>query len=195
MAESDGNAREIHNRADLLRIMANHWWLFAIRGVAAIVFGVFVFLMPGPGLLTVLIFLSAWLAVDGVATIWHGIQGRSNRNGMWFWLDGIISILAAAVILFAPGLSALTLVFVAGVWSIMVGATRLVLAFRGRDVLLGLLGALSVLIGAWMIARPGPGLLAIIWLVGLEAIIAGGLLIALAFRLRGVAHRNTPHAR
>lgn len=194
MSQSSETPQPIHSRTELLHAMAEHWWLFAIRGVFAILFGLFVFLMPGPGLLTILIVLSAWLAVDGVATIWHGIRGRSTKNGLWFWLDGIVSILAAIIILVAPGLSAFALVFVAGIWSVAVGAARLVLAFRGGDVLLGLLGALAILIGAWLLLRPGPGLLALIWVVALEAILAGGLLFALAFRLRGIAKRHPRHA-
>ncbi len=194
MSQSHPNPALMLGRAALLHAMAQHWWLFVIRGVVAILFGLFVFLMPGPGLLTILALLAAWLGVDGVATIWQGVQGRIPGNGHWFWLDGIVSILAAAVILFAPGLSAFTLVFVAGVWSVVVGATRLVLAFRGGDVLLGALGALSIVIGVWLLLNPGPGLLALIWVVGIEAIVAGALMLALAFRLRSIAQRHPrPH--
>lgn len=182
----------VPNRAALLHMMADHWWLFALRGVIAILFGIVVFMMPGPALFTILIFMAAWLAVDGVATIWHGVRGQSTGSGMWFWLDGIISIVAAAVLMFAPGASAFALVIIAGVWSVMVGATRLVLAFRGGHVLLGALGALSIVLGVWLLLNPGPGLLALIWLVGIEAVAAGILLLVMAFRLRGIAARH-PH--
>lgn len=190
MSQSHPNPAGLLGRAALLHGMAQHWWLFVIRGVVAILFGVLTFVMPGSALLTVLLFLSAWLLVDGVATIWHGVQGRLPGNGHWFWLDGIISILAAIIILATPASAAFALVFVAGIWSVVVGATRLVLAFRSGDVLLGALGALSIVIGVWLLLNPGPGLLALIWVVGIEAIVASVLMLALAFRLRGIAQRH-----
>ena len=47
---------------------------------------------------------------------------------------------------------------------------------------------LSIAIGVAMIAFPGAGALAVLWLIAIQAMAAGILLIALAFRLRGLAH-------
>lgn len=190
MSQSHPNPGLMLGRAVLLQALAPNWWLVLIRGIAAILFGVLTIVMPGPALLTMLIFLAAWLFVDGVATIWHGVKGRLPGYGSWFWLDGIISILAAIVILVTPASAAFALVIVTAAWSIMVGVIRLVLAFRVGEVLLGLLGALSIAIGVWLVINPSAGLLALIWVVGIEAMIAGVLLLVLAFRLRGIAHEH-----
>ncbi len=174
-------------RVELVRGMARHWWLFLLRGAAAILFGILALAAPGAALFTILAFLAAWFLVDGVATIVQAVAGPKERHGFWFWVDGIISILAAAVVLFLPGASAVTLVIVAGVWSIIVGVMRLITAFRVQDVWLGLLGAVTVFIGAWLIVNPGPGLLALIWLVALQAFLVGALFLALGWRLRRIA--------
>jgi uncharacterized membrane protein HdeD (DUF308 family) len=177
----------------LVRLLAHNWWLFALRGVVAILFGLLAFLMPGAGLAVMLAFLAAWLAIEGVSTLWQGIAGPSRQHGFWFWVDGLVSLAAAAFLIFAPAQSAVALVIVAGIWAVAVGIIRLVLAFRLSSVLMGLLGAVTVFFGAWLIAAPGPGLLALIWLVGLEAVIMGGVLLGLAWRLRKIAHDPHQH--
>lgn len=173
-------------RFPMVRSMARGWWVFVLRGVAAIVFGLLAFLLPGLGLAVMLGFLAAWMVVDGVATLYQAVRGPPARHGAWFWVDGIVSLVAAAVLLLAPGASALGLVLVTGAWSAAIGVLRLVMAFRIGSVLMGVLGALAILLGAWLIAAPGPGLLALIWLVGLQAALAGGVLIGLGWRLRRV---------
>jgi uncharacterized membrane protein HdeD (DUF308 family) len=175
----------------LVRLMARGWWVFILRGVVAILFGLMAFLAPGAGLAFILGVLAAWMAIDGVSTLYQAVKGPPERHGVWFWVDGIVSLGAAAALLFAPGLSALTLVWVTGFWSIFIGVARLVMAFRLGSILMGLFGAISVFFGVWLVVNPGPGLLALIWVVGIEAMVAGALLIGLGWRLRRVAH--DPH--
>lgn len=178
----------------VVRQATGNWWIFMLRGVAAIVFGILVFLFPGLGLAFMLAFLGAWMALDGAGSIYQAVKGghpAGERSRTWLWIDGIISLLAAAVILFAPGVSAIGLLIVTAAWFLLSGGARLMLAFRLSSVLLGLLGAMNILIGVWMLLRPGPGLLAVIWMVGLEAIVMGVIMIGLGWRLRRI--HNDPH--
>jgi uncharacterized membrane protein HdeD (DUF308 family) len=180
--------------AQLVRQAAGSWWVFMLRGVAAIIFGILVFLFPGLGLAFILAFLGAWMAFDGIGSIYQAVKGghpTGERSRTWLWIDGIISLLTAAVILFAPGVSAIGLLIVTAAWFLLSGGARLMLAFRLSSVLLGLLGAANILIGAWMLLRPGPGLLAVIWMVAMEAIIMGAIMISLGWRLKHI-HQN-PH--
>ena len=173
----------------VVRQVAGNWWIFMLRGVAAIIFGILVFLFPGRGLTFILAFLGAWMALDGIGSIYQAVKGghpTGERSRTWLWIDGIISLVAAAVILFAPGVSAIGLLIVTAAWFLLSGGARLMLAFRLSSVLLGLLGALNIVIGAWMLLRPGPGLLAVIWMVGLEAIAMGVIMIGLGWRLRRI---------
>ena len=175
----------------LVRMMARGWWMFMLRGVFAILFGLVAFLVPGLGLALILGCLAAWMALDGVGTLYHAVRGPPERHGAWFWIDGILSLVAAAALLLAPVASAIGLVFLVAAWSVVVGVIRLVMAFRLGSVLMGLFGAISVFIGAWMISAPGPGLLALIWLVGIQAVATGTVLLGLGWRLRRIAH--DPH--
>jgi len=174
-----------------VRGMARGWWVFILRGLAAIGFGLLAFLAPGASLALILGCLAAWMVIDGAGTFYQAITGRSSRGGAWVWVDGVISLGAAVGLLVAPGMSALALVFVTGFWAMAVGVVRLVLAFRLGSVLMGLLGGVTVLFGGWLVAAPEQGLLTLIWIVGIQALLAGGLLIGIGWRLRRVAH--DPH--
>ncbi|WP_137181167.1 HdeD family acid-resistance protein [Roseomonas sp. AR75] len=187
----------METRFAAVRTLARGWWLFLLRGIAGILFGILVFMFPGAGLALILAFIAAWMAVDGIASLIQAARGEPDLTGRhrsrtWLALDGVFSLLFAAVVLFMPGLSAVALVIAVGAWAMVVGVLRLVLAWRAGDWMLGALGALSVLIGIWLMAAPGPGILALVWLVGIEAIMMGVLFVAFGWRLRAIA--NDPHA-
>lgn len=183
------------SRFAVIRMLARGWWLFLLRGVAGFLFGVLALFAPGLGLALVLGFLAAFLLVEGVATLVQAARGApdviGNRSRTWLWIDGVASVTAGLGVLFLPGASAVFLVVMVGAWAAIVGAMRLVMAFRSGDVLMGALGALSVLIGAWMVAAPGPGMLALVWLVGIQALVTGVLFLAIGWRLRRIA--QDPH--
>ena len=178
-----------------IRLMARSWWIFVLRGAVSILFGLIAFLAPGLGLVLILTFLAAWMIVDGVGSLLQAVrhgEDPGGRSKLWLWLDGLISLGAAGVLLFMPGVSALGLVIVTGAWFLMAGLARLVLAFRLSSVLLGVLGAAGIFIGAWLILQPGPGILAVIWLIGMEAVAMGALMIGLGLRLRRI-HADPDH--
>lgn len=179
-----------------VRALARGWWLFLLRGLFGIAFGLLIFLFPGAGLVAILAFLAAWMLVDGIASLVQAARGGPDPTGRhrsraWLALDGVLSLALGAAVFFLPGLSAVALVIVVGAWAIAVGAVRLVLAFRAGDWLLGLLGLLSVLVGLWLVVLPGPGLLALVWVVAIQAMVMGVLFLAFGWRLRRVA--QDPH--
>ena len=58
-----------------------------------------------------------------------------------------------------------------------------------NEWLLGLSGLVSILFGVLLFLQPGAGALAVMWLIGSFLIFFGILLIALGFRLKGLAGR------
>lgn len=174
----------------LLHGLARNWWLFLIRGIAAIVFGVLAFAWPGITILTLVLFYGAFALIDGVSALSAAIGGGVSRGPRW-WLVviGLCGILAGILTFMWPGITALILlIFIAG-WSIAIGVFQIVGAIQLRrhidnEWLLILSGALSVIFGIVLLLRPGAGALALVWLIGSYAILFGILNIAFAFRLR-----------
>jgi uncharacterized membrane protein HdeD (DUF308 family) len=175
----------------LLSRLAENWWLLLLRGLAAIAFGVIAFFWPGITLLSLAYLWGAYALADGVLSLGAAITGHGGDTSSRWWLalSGIVSILAAAVAFFWPGITALVLLmFIAG-WAIAIGVLEIYAAIQLRKVVenewwLILSGLLSIAFGVVMFAWPGAGALAVIWTIAWYAIFFGCLLVGLAFRLK-----------
>lgn len=179
----------------MLEHYARNWWLLALRGVLAVIFGVIALVWPGITLAVLVLLFGAYALVDGVVALFAGITGSGGLTGgdrWWVALLGVVSIAAGIVAFVWPGITALVLLAVIGAWALVTGVLQIVAAIRLRreitdEWLLGLAGVISVLFGIFVLIRPGQGALAIVWVIGIYAIIFGVSLIALSFRLRGLA--------
>jgi len=176
--------------AELLHAMASHWWMLALRGVAAIVFGVLALLWPGVTLFTLVILYGAFAFVDGVLAIGEAVVGGTNKSARW-WLAvvGVAGIAAGIITLIWPGSVALILLLFIAAWAIVTGVFQIIGAIRLRkeidnEWLLILSGVLSVIFGIILLTQPAAGALAIIWVIAFYAILYGAILLALAFKLK-----------
>ena len=168
------------------------WWLLLLRGVAAVAFGVLTFIWPQISLLTLILVYGIYALVDGVLALVAAIRGGGFAPRWWLALGGVVSILAAGVAFAWPGLTALVLVYLIGVWSIVRGVLEIVGAVRLRNEIanewsLGAAGALSVIFGLILVVMPGAGALGLLWLIAAWAILFGALMIFVAFKVRKLA--------
>jgi uncharacterized membrane protein HdeD (DUF308 family) len=167
-----------------------HWWVVALRGLAAILFGILAFVWPGVTLSVLVILFGAYAIVDGVLALY--VAWRSGGRDLWpRLLEGVVGILAGLIAFFLPGLTAVALLFVIAAWAILTGVTEIIAAIRLRQVIqnewtLIFAGVISVLFGIVLFAQPGAGLLALVWLIGVYAVIFGIALLGLAWRLRSM---------
>jgi len=171
-------------------LFAPHWGWIALRGVAAIVFGLLAFALPG---LTVAVMVAVWGAyalIDGVLALVAGWRIRDNGRPLWSVIVlGLLGIAAGVVTFVWPALTALTLILIIGFWAIAGGVFQIVAAFRLRKEIEGewlyaLSGVLSVVFGVAVVASPGAGAVALAGLIGGFAFVYGVLLVLLALRLR-----------
>jgi len=181
-------------------VLTRNWWAIALRGVAAIIFGLLTFVMPGITLAALVLLFGAYAIVDGVFNLVAVARGQAGERDEPRWLlvlEGIVSIAAGLVAFLWPGLTALALVYLIGAWAIVKGVLEVVAAVRLRRQIenewwLGLSGALSIVFGALVMIAPGAGALALAFWIGAYAIVFGALLVGLALRLRSVRSRTQP---
>jgi uncharacterized membrane protein HdeD (DUF308 family) len=171
--------------------MSLNWWTLALRGVAAIVFGVLAFLWPSITLLALVLLFAAFAFIDGVLALASGIRNTSEGQGPdWFLiLGGIAGIAAGAIAVAMPGITAFVLLLIIAAWAIVTGFAELAIAYRLRNEirgewLLAIDGVVSVVFGLLLVIFPTAGALAVVWLIAAFAIVSGVMLLALAFRLR-----------
>jgi len=175
----------------VLPVLSRNWWALALRGLAAIVFGILAFVWPGITLWALILLFGAYMLVDGVFAIVAAVRVAGEAARWWLLLvEGILGVLAGIVAFVWPGLTALALLYFVAAWAIVTGIFEIVGAIRLRREIEGewaliLGGALSVLFGVLLVAvGPGVGLLSLVWLIGVYAVAFGVLLLILAFRVR-----------
>lgn len=174
-------------------VLANNWWAVALRGVAAILFGVAAFAMPIVTMLSLVFVFAAFSIVDGVFGIVMSVRGaRNGERWVWLLLSGIFGIAAGVVAALWPGLTVLAFVLLMAAWALISGTLMLISAFRlkidhGR-IWLVIGGISSIVFGVLLVMSPFIGALVLTFWTGAHALVLGGTLLVLAYRLR--SHRT-----
>jgi uncharacterized membrane protein HdeD (DUF308 family) len=176
-----------------LDLLGKNWGWIALRGAAAVLFGVLAFAWPVKALFVLVLFFGAYALVEGISALVMAFRVRDGGRPLWtFVAIGLLGIAAGIVTFLWPGITVLTLVAFIAVWAFFMGIFQIIAAVRLRkeishEWLLGLSGVLSVIFGAVLLARPVEGLLAVVWVIAAYSVVFGILLLVLAFRLKNRA--------
>lgn len=180
----------------MLEVLARSWAMLALRGVAALIFGVLTLRYPIVSLAVLVLMFGAFALVDGVFAAVAAI-GRRRDSGQWLSLliSGLIGIGIGVVTLFWPGITAIALLYLIGFWALITGIGEIVAAIRLRDYLdrewlLIVAGVVSAVFGLVLLIFPGPGALALTLWIGAFASIVGVFRILFALRLRRWVRRQ-----
>lgn len=180
-------------------VLADNWWLVALRGVLAIVFGIIAFIVPGTTMLALVLVFAAYSFIDGIFGVISAVRGARKKERWGLLLvNGLLGIAIGVVAALWPGITVLVFVFMVGAWALLCGGLLFGAAFglktsHGRWLLV--LGALlSVLYGVLLFAAPMIGALVLTWWMGAHAVVFGAIFIVLAFRLRKHRGEQVPTA-
>jgi uncharacterized membrane protein HdeD (DUF308 family) len=171
-------------------LLVRNWGLVALRGLAALLFGLLTLFYPALTLAALILLFGAYAIVDGVFTT---VAVLANRRGQPHWvaflINGVLSVVVGILTFVYPGVTALVLLYFIAAWALVGGITQIAAAIRLRKVITGewmlvLAGVLSVLFGVVLFLFPRAGALAVTLWIGAFATAFGVLLIVLGFRLR-----------
>jgi uncharacterized membrane protein HdeD (DUF308 family) len=171
-------------------------WLLGVRGVLAVVFGILAVIWPGVTVIALALLFGVFAIVTGLEQLVHAIRpvpGPSNpvtgfadgtgprvARGVAGFVGLVIGVMAIAW----PGVTAVALAILVGVWAVLTGLADLWLATRQHGGWpLALIGALAIVAGLFIMVRPAAGALAIAWAIGVYAIVSGVLLLLAAYQL------------
>jgi uncharacterized membrane protein HdeD (DUF308 family) len=180
----DENAMLVNSTSSL----GSRWWALLLRGAAAILFGVLAIVLPGRSLEVLVYLFGAYAIISGLfGLVLSAQRGRMGLPWGWWLFEGLLSIAAGVVTFGWPGITALALLVLIGIWAIVTGITEMAAAFRIRSDhawMVGMSGVFSILLGVLLLSRPGPGALTVVWLIGFYAIVYGILQFGLGLRVR-----------
>jgi uncharacterized membrane protein HdeD (DUF308 family) len=169
--------------------LARNWWLIALRGVVAILFGAIAFVAPGAFVLSLVLFFAAYTLVDGVFAIVGAVRA-AQRHERWGFLllEGIVDIVVGVAAVLVPAAAVWAFVLLLAAWALVTGGLMIAAAFRlhlhyGRWWLV-LGGVVSILFGLALLINPGMSALVLTWWIGSYTVAFGVLLLILAFQLR-----------
>lgn len=187
---------------DPLHVVAKTiWWVTLIRAILAIVLGIATVIAPLTSALVAVIIVAAYVFVDGVITIVHGVRaGRAGYRWGAIVAQGVIAVIAGLAAFIWPAaiglFTGLVLLWVIIIYTILGGIVGILTAgksgegapSRGWIIAFSVLQLLfGILLAVVVAVQPAATLLSLVWLVGIYLIVTGVVLLVVAFRVRGVA--------
>lgn len=174
------------------QLIGNFRTMFLFRGLAAVLFGILTLVWPKLSLVVLVYLFGIFAVIGGITAVAAALRNRGEEGWGLLLFEGILGVLAGAVALVWPGITALAFLYLLAAWAIITGIMELVapLAFPmtgGRAALTVLAGLASIVFGILIAAQPASGLLAVVWLIGVYAIVFGVMYIAVYFESRSLA--------
>jgi uncharacterized membrane protein HdeD (DUF308 family) len=106
-------------------------WSYVLAGVVGLIAGIAAAVWPGVTVLVLVLWVGAWAVVTGVLEI----AAAWRRAGSDRWLTalaGVLSVIAGVIVFVYPGIGALSLAIVLGVYALVAGASLLWAAWEAR---------------------------------------------------------------
>jgi uncharacterized membrane protein HdeD (DUF308 family) len=143
-------------------MLAKDWWTFAVRGIAAIVFGIAAFAWPEQTVTVLTWLFGLYLLVDGISMLGAVAFGDpiARRSAWAVVLMGLVSIGFGIASFVWTDTVALSLLYVIAFWAIVVGTLQAIAAYQFRreiegEVWMGIGGILTVVFGRTAGRVPG----------------------------------------
>ena len=186
-----GSFREIDRaQADAMcSLLTKNWWVIALRGAMAVLFGLVALFVPGAAMLSLALLFGAYLLVDGVLGVVSAVRAARHHE-RWGWLlaEAGLNIVMGCIALAFPAAAVLGFVLVTAAWALLSGGAMLRAAFtlkidHGRWWMV-VAGIVSLIWGVLLVIAPLVGAVVLTWWLGGYAIVFGIMLLVLAFQLR-----------
>ena|SRR5438445_12334126 len=116
---------EAYGNVEVGDVLARNWPVVALRGIAAVLFGLITMLQPGIGLSALVLLFAAYALADGIPGVVLVIRHRrQERHPVAMAIGSLLSIAAGLVTFALPGLTALSLSFLMAMKAVEVAARR-----------------------------------------------------------------------
>lgn len=172
----------------MLETLQKNWWLIAVRGVLAVIFGILALASPYIVIFSLITFFAFFAVLSGFFILTLAFLGETDNKGLRI-IEGLIFLGAGIVVLLNP-VSALggIMIFIAA-WAILSGLIHIIGAIKMRKVitnewLMILNGVVSIIFGILLAGNLIQGAGVMLMVFGAFAILSGIFSIMLSFRIK-----------
>ena len=172
----------------------NSWWMLAIRGIIALLFGLAVFIRPT--LFSTFVYLfGIYALVDGIIAAGTALNERSTASRWWIvLLEGLVGIVFGLLAMFTQ----MSLLYVIAIWALVMGILELASVFPmqrsfAHEWTMVIGGIVSVVLGIVFFFFTGKSVSSLYWLIGIFAIVFGVMMFARSVQFKS-AMDMTPTA-
>ncbi len=162
------------------------WWLILIQGIAALILGAYLIMVPAKTVVVLVQFLGWYWLFSGIFSLISLFMNRESWG--WTLFSGILGILAGSMVIgsYISGAIIVTATFILiiGIQGIIAGGFGIYAAFKGAGWGAGIMGALSILFGFLIIANPVISMTVLPFVVGIFAVVGGIAAIIMAFKAK-----------
>jgi uncharacterized membrane protein HdeD (DUF308 family) len=171
--------------------MSRHWWWLALRGIAAILFGILALAWRGDTLGSFMMLLGTFALVDGLFALLAALTKVAANKRWWIVLHGLISIDIALFIIFWPESAATVLLYMAAAWALITGIIEVAGARRldrwvANEQLLYQSGIASISFAVLLIIVSTSSQLSVTQMIAPAAILFGLLTLVLSLNIRNM---------
>jgi uncharacterized membrane protein HdeD (DUF308 family) len=176
--------------------LARSWRALRAIGIVAIAIGCVAIFVPAVFSVGTAIFIGLILLIMGIFMIAGAFSAHSVGTVVWRLLWAILTVIVGIWLLAEPHNGTVTLTLILGIYFLIMGVTRVTVAFLARGQanagLLGLSGIAGILIGILILAKlPESSDWAIGLLVGIDLIFAGWTLVSVSMVGRDLSRAAT----
>lgn len=164
------------------------WKILVLRGVVAIVFGLVAIVWPISTAVTLALVWGFWALADGIGSLVEAARPGPGAVRFLHGLMGVVALGAAFFAITSPGVTAVTLTWILGLWLLARGVSEGILAVlpsppapRGMLVLSAVV---DLLLGVLFVANPGRSAVSLTVVLGVTAMAWGASFLLLGFSVR-----------
>lgn len=172
------------SNSPILDLISRAWWLLFLRGLAAVIFALLSFTMPGMTIAVLIIYWAVYVLLDGICSLIASFKGGAPAPRWWLILSGFVSVIAGTICISNPGYVAQFFILLLGWLCIFKGVVEVIGGLSAKSMLFLIGGILSTLFGIWCLKEPASVAKIIIQLVAAFSMIAGIVFIVLSLKLR-----------
>lgn len=176
----------------MIEYFEKNWWLWSLRGVIALIFGLVALTQPNLTLTAMILLFSGFMFADGIFALLTLFSRRTDERWSWaVFFEGITGVVVAIATLLIPDMSVLILLSCVSAWAVTSGILKMSVAYRCRKAscvpgsfIIGLSGLASLAMGLTFAFFPAFGIANIALMVGGYALMLGLLMIMEGLRLK-----------